>query len=313
VFAIIGLTRGGSRTQFLSGLTALAVLVTLFPSGSQLWKRLHGGDTNQAFIAEDITGVSALTRESDGGHWRMSANGKGQSHLPFGGVHSKLGALPATLHPNPKSVAIIGLGSADTAWSAACRDVTENVTVFEICTSELTVLKQLDAAHDIPQLTEFLSDARVRMDGRDGRHVLMTETTTYDLIEADAIRPNGSYAGYLYSKEFFELCSRRLKPGGFMCSWGPTPRTHATFRHVFPHVIELDEGTILIGSNQPIDLDTEKWREQIRSSHTASYLGPSVVDVCLGSLNSIRRLPPPTEIESEWINTDLFPFEEFRQ
>ena len=41
--------------------------------------------------------------------------------------------------------------------------------------------------------------------------------------------------------EFFAAASRRLKPGGVMCTWAPTPRVAATFRAVFPHVLEAAE------------------------------------------------------------------------
>jgi spermidine synthase len=312
-FAVVGIFATPWRKQFVGGLVGLAAFAGLIPEANHLWRRLHGDADPRSFIAEDITGIAALTPEPDGVQWRMSASGKGQSYLPFGGVHSKLGALPVTLHPNPKSLAIIGLGSADTAWAAACRPETSSITVFEICTPEETVLRSLAARGGFPQLQQFLADPRIRFDGRDGRHSLMTETVTYDLIEADAIRPNGSYAGYLYSIEFFQLCAKRLKSGGMMCAWSPTPRTHVTFRQVFPHVIELDQNTVLIGSAQPIELNLDEWRARIRSTAVADYLGPTVVEQCLGSIVHAQVLPPPGDVPTEWINTDLFPFDEFQK
>jgi spermidine synthase len=63
----------------------------------------------------------------------------------------------------------------------------------------------------------------------DGRHALDADTTTYDILEADAIRPEVAYSGNLYSLEFFAACARRLRPGGIMCTWSPTPRVHETF------------------------------------------------------------------------------------
>ena len=46
--------------------------------------------------------------------WRVVVNGVYHSWLPYGGVHSLLGALPAMMHPNPRDVVVIGLGSGDT-------------------------------------------------------------------------------------------------------------------------------------------------------------------------------------------------------
>ena len=34
--------------------------------------------------------------------------------------------------------------------------------------------------------------------------------------------PDSAGSGNLYSVEFFELCARRLKPGGVLCSQKPT-------------------------------------------------------------------------------------------
>jgi spermidine synthase len=313
LFAVIGIVATPSRFQFAGCAIMIAALAWLLPAGNQLWQRLHGRAADSpARIAENVTGVSALTPEPKTNLWRMTANGTGQSHLPYGGTHSKLGALPAALHPAPRSIAIIGLGSGDTAWASACRTETEHVRVFEICTSEEVVLRGFDRDGQWPQLRQLLSDPRVRIDGRDGRHALMAEDTMYDLIEADAIRHNSAYGGYLYSVEFFQLCARRLNPGGFMCSWAPTSRTYVTFRRVFPFVIELDQNTVLIGSNQPITLDVDSWRKRIESSPVVDYLGPSVVKECLGSIPS-ARFPDPLDIRAEFVNTDLLPFDEFHE
>lgn len=245
----------------------------------------------------------------------MATNGKGQSLLPFGGVHSKLGALPATLHPAPGRVAVIGLGSGDTAWAAACRPETRTLTVFEVCGIQLPLLGRLGAraGGELPHLVNFLGDPRVRVAEADGRIALERGGRDFDLIEADAIRPTGAYSGNLYSLEFFRLCASRLRPGGLMCSWSPTPRTRATFRAVFPHVVQLDNGVVLIGSNEPIRLDPDAWRARLSSGAVARYLGPDILNECLGSLDTARTLPPPDPpARADEVNTDLFPRDEYQ-
>ena len=309
IFTTIGLLKSTSRTWFVKASLILMFMVWSLPNNESLWRRLHGqGAETRFLVAEDLTGVAALSPEPDSSQWRVWANGKSQSNLPFGGVHSKLGAMPATLHKQPKTIAIIGLGSGDTAWAAACRPETEAIRVFEICTSEEKVLRDFAVGGNWPQLERLLTDKRVRIDGRDARFILMTSLDKYDLIEADAIRPNGAFAGYLYSVEFFQLCASRLNEGGFMCSWAPTSGTHSTFRRAFPHVLELEGGFVLIGSNQPIALDREDWFKRIRDA--AEYLGPLVERECLDSANGSQLLQSPAE--GDWVNTDLFPFDEFR-
>ena len=310
IFAIIGWIGSGAHARFGVLFAAILIAMWMLPGGNILWMRLHGLPLDSiAKVVEDVTGVSMVAPENADAKWRLSASGKAQSHLPFGGFHSKLGALPAVIHPQPKEIAIIGLGSGDTAWAASCRTQTTNVTVFEICTSEAPVLQELAATGQWTQLKEFLEDPRIRIVGRDARHALMTDDKKYDVIEADAIRPRGAYAGYLYSIEFFQLCQRKLKPGGLMCTWVPTDGTYSTFCEVFPHIWELDGGFILIGSNDPIPADVQKWKDRIQSPEVARFLGSNVVQECLtsvdGATQTLRRFSNPM------INTDLFPFDEF--
>lgn len=310
IFAVIGFATSRAKSRFGVAFVLILLVAAALPRGNDLWMRLHGQAADSpAKIVEDVTGVSVIAPEPGSPKWRVSANGKAQSDLPFGGFHSKLGALPAVMHAEPAEIAIIGLGSGDTAWAASCRAQTKVVTVFEICTSEAPALEALAANGGWQQLKAFLEDPRIVIDGRDARHVLMTEEKHYDIIEADAIRPKGAYAGYLYSIEFFQLCRNRLKPGGLMCTWVPTDGTYATFCEVFPYVIELDGGFMLIGSKDPLPDDLSECRARFRSEEIAKFLGPLVTSECLTSLEGATRTLRRFAIRM--INTDLFPFDEF--
>lgn len=289
---------------------ALLAATALMPGPYAFWARFHGLRDGTALISEGVAGVSALVPE--GGRWRMSVNGKGQSHVPFGNIHSRLGALPATMHARPERVAIIGLGSGDTAWAAGCRLETRALTVFEVSGRELPLLRRLSERERLPHLDSFLDDPRYSVVVADGRKALESSSQRYDFIEADAIRPNGSYSGNLYSVEFFRLCARKLRPGGLMCSWSPTPRTRASFLRGFPHVVEFDNGVVLIGSNEPIALDVDAWRRRLESQEVTGYLGPDVVAQCVAALPSARVVPASDRGGSDQVNTDLFPLDEYQ-
>jgi predicted membrane-bound spermidine synthase len=310
-FAGMGYILCGRSVKFLACVASTLLAAWLIPNNNAFWLRFHGHDkTSAAVIAEDVTGVASVAPLSNSDNWRVGVNGKAQSNLPFGGFHSKLGAIPSTLHPDPKSIAIIGLGSGNTAWSAACREETEEIIVFEICTAEALLLPQYKRLGNWRDVNTFLDDPRVKIDGRDARFALMTEERQYDLIEADAIRSNGAFAGYLYSVEFFELCRKRLNTGGLMCTWAPTPGTILTFTTAFPHVLQLDGGYILVGSNQPISLDREAWAAKFDGTQLSAYLGEDVVRECLTSISQATLYS--MEPEPGMPNTDLFPFDEFR-
>jgi predicted membrane-bound spermidine synthase len=310
LFAALGAVRSRGRRAFLALGAILLALVVLLPSQDGLWGRLHGQDGGRSLFDEDETGVVAFTSEPDG-RWRLSVNGKGQSFLPYGGIHSELGALAATLHPAPRHVAIVGLGSGDTAWAAACRSETEQVDVFEICPAQFRLLRGLRDLSRLPGLDAFLTDDRVRVIAADGRHALASGGRSYDLIEADAIRPNGAFSGNLYSVEFFRECSRNLNPGGLMCTWSPTPRTAATFLNAFPYVLMTDGGQVLIGSNQPIEMDRGAWEGRLSTPGVKGHLGLDVHAQCLSSVCG-ARLVWHDELPSEATNADLFPRDEYQ-
>lgn len=308
VFAVLGLLQYGVRGRFGLFALVLALLLILMPDGDRLWNRLHGDHGGRVLIEEDGTGVVALT--PDGRKLRLSVNGKGHSWLPFGNMHSILGALPAAVQPDPVDVAIVGLGSGDTAWAAAFRESTRQLTVYEIVAPEKRLLDRL-VSPAFPRLSRFLSDPRLDLRIADGRNALLHDEMAYDVIEADALRPGSAYAGNLYSVEFFQLAARRLKPGGVMCTWAPTPRVRAAFLSVFPHAVEFQRGKVLVGSLEPLNSVPEVWVERLQTPAARQYLGAQLAERIARVVQTAR----PAErrnADRARPNRDLFPRDEFR-
>jgi len=140
----------------------------------------------------------------------------------------------------------------------------------------------------------------------DGRKALEAEVTTYDLIEADATWPETSGSGNLYSVEFFASASRRLKPGGVMCTWAPTPRVAASFRAVFPHVLAAPEDEVLIGSLAVIPFEPSAWAA--RAATAEPYLGAKRTR---DLVEAMARLRPGGPAPATTLNRDLFPRDEY--
>ena len=312
VFAAVGIVRTEARGAFAAGAASLLALALLMPGERALWLRLHGLTGGEALVAEDATGVVALTPREIGG-WRVWVNGRSHSTLPFGGIHTALGAAPALMHPAPRDVAVIGLGSGDTAWAAGCRrEETQRVRVYEICSPQLGLLGALAAMPEPPpKLGRFLRDPRLEVRIADGRHAFSVSEESYDLIEMDPLPPSSPYSGNLYSLEFFVLCARRLRPGGVLCTWAPTARVRRTFLRAMPHVLQLGDGSILVGSNRPLALDLGAWEERVMSDAVRSYLG----DDRAHDVRSILLTARPAEAAGvdEDINRDLVPRDEFNR
>jgi spermidine synthase len=108
-----------------------------------------------------------------------------------------------------------------------------------------------------------LTDPKVRLHLEDGRNVLLTDSERrYDLITIEISSVWFAGATNLYSREFYELARRRLKPGGVLQQWVQLHHTSpreiacdlATVRAAFPHVGLWYYGQqgMLIASDRPL-------------------------------------------------------------
>jgi spermidine synthase len=296
----------------------LAASVSLFlamPSGAALWAKLHGSTPGFVLVGEDGSGTSVLrTVPGREPSVVVFANGVGQSWIPYGGIHTVLGALPAFIHPRPRTAAVIGLGSGDTLFGVAGRQELERITCVEIIRPQLDTLSRLLEQWRYPGLVAILTDPRIDHVYGDGRLHVMHASQPYDIIEADALRPTSAYSGLLYSDTYFALIRDRLTPGGLAVSWSPTARVHNTFVSVFPHV--LSYGDIVIGSNQAIAFDPKAVRRRLEDPRVRMHYGRAVVDIeslLGGYLDRAPRVYGPSDDRSglDDINTDLFPKDEF--
>ena len=289
---------------------ALVALAVALPGQAGLWLRLHGDAGGDAMVEEDATGMAAMI--PGGGRYSLWVNGRTNSSLPFGGFHTLLGAAPAILHDAPREVAIVGLGSGDTAWASGCRRETSRVTVYEICAPQIALLRRLARSPQPPgRLLSFLQDPRITTVVEDGRNALARSAPRFDVIEMDALFPSSPFSGNLYSLEFFRLCARRLRPGGLMSAWSPKPRVTATFMAAFPYVVEMRQGQLLVGSNQPIEILADAWRARAASPEVASYLGVNNARKLAEAL-ATARVAEAVGVGPDDLNRDLFPRDEFK-
>jgi spermidine synthase len=299
--------------RMLSAIAAAVLLAALasMPSANKLWARLHGSDKALVIASEDRSGLAVLIRKEQG--VVVYANGIGQSTLPFGGIHTVLGALPAMVHPSPEAAVVIGLGSGDTLFSIGGRPETRTIHSIEIVAPALDALRILDERGGDVGLSALLRDPRVRHHFTDGRAFLARSSDRYDIIEADALRPSSAYAGNLFSTEYFELLRDRLKPGGIAVSWAASSRVVDTFVKVFPYVVLAPH--ILLGSSRPLSFDPAAIRERLRAPFTRDYYAAAGIDIenMMEPYLATQAVYGPefdrTTLRD--VNHDLFPKDEF--
>ncbi|MBI4875004.1 MAG: fused MFS/spermidine synthase [Acidobacteria bacterium] len=176
-----------------------------------------------------------------------------------------LGHLPALLHPQPRSVLVVGCGAGVTAGSFVPYPDVERIVLCEI----EPLIPAAAARYFGPQNNHVLRDRRTRTVFDDARHYIFTTQDRFDIITSDPIHPWVKGSATLYTKEYFELCKRRLNPGGIVTQWVPlyesTPETVnseiATFFEVFPGGTIWANDTIL---GEGYDVVLLGWAEDAR-------------------------------------------------
>jgi spermidine synthase len=307
----------GRRSLQVKGWLATAAItglaVTLMPRADMFWSRLHGTTPARVLFGEDGAGLSVLKADREGfsGPVEVFVNGLGQSVLPYGGIHTVLGLLPALIHPDPQDVVVIGLGSGDTVFAAAARREVQRLVAVEVIGAQRETLERMAGLHSYAGLTAVLGDPRIEHLVDDGRAFLLQSSRRFDIIEADALRPTSAYSGNLYSREYFELLRSRLKTGGLAVTWAPTEHVLHTFLTVFPYAMAF--GPVLVGSSEPIPFDRAAIAD--RAAAAAGWLSPAGLDVqaLVGPYlaGTLVTFGPDTPRGYTVLNGDLVPRDEF--
>ncbi len=191
------------------------------------------------YLAEGATSSVAVT-EHVGGTRQFHIAGKVEaSDLDVDmRLERMLGHVPALMHPNPKSILIVGVGAGVTAGALSIHPEVERIVVCEIEPMVPASARTYfgDENHHV------FDDPRVELIFDDARHFLQTTKERFDIITSDPIHPWVRGAATLYSLEYLQLVRAHLNPGGVVTQWIPLYETDArsvkseiaTFATVFP-------------------------------------------------------------------------------
>jgi hypothetical protein len=132
------------------------------------------------------------------------------------------------------------------------------------------------------------------------------------VILADAVLPESSHSGLLYSAEFLGTVRRRLAPGGIYVQWVPTERAVETFAASFRHAIMLMPAGMMIGSNDPISWDAGALAARFAAPEARAHLlrGNAADEDYAGMFRDVLIWGPDTP-RTEPPLTDVFPRDEF--
>lgn len=168
-----------------------------------------------------------------------------------------MGHLPMIFNPKAKNAMIIGFGIGVTT-SAMAQHPLENIDCVEICPGVKEAAPLFEKFNQ-----KVWKNSKVNFIAGDGRNYLLLTQQKYDIISCDPVHP-GLGSGSLYSKEYFELCKKLMKPGGVISQYLPLHKLTPddlktllnTFYTVFPHSMVWIAQThgVLIGSPQELRL-----------------------------------------------------------
>lgn len=172
-------------------------------------------DERLVSLAEGTHGITAVTERS--GSRRLKLN----NHYALGGTAStgdeRMQAhVPLLLHPAPRRVAFLGLGTGISAGGALFHPV-QRVTVMEL----VPEVAEAARAHFRDANAGVLDDARTVLVADDARHYLRGSGERFDVIVGDLVVPWRQGEGSLFTLEQFTAARAALAEGGLFCQWLP--------------------------------------------------------------------------------------------
>lgn len=229
-------------------------------------------------------------------------------------VEQMQGHIPLLIHPEPKKVLFLGMGTGITAGASLNHNV-DHVVAVELVSDVIAASQRYFS----PLVNSLFQDKRVEVIADDARNFLLGTSEKFDVIVGDLFTPWHSGTGSLYTVEHFEKAKQQLAPGGLFAQWLPlyqlTPRSFgtiaATFASVFPQVTlwradfsSSRPSIALIGQAEGAKLDQAALKRNIvkilHPSNTSRDSKDHMVGIFyLGNFNNIdQRLAPIT------LNTD---------
>jgi spermidine synthase len=168
-----------------------------------------------------------------------------------------LAHLPLLMHPNPRRVCIIGLGSGVTLGSSLVHPI-DIADVVEISPEVVEASSYFSVDN-----RDALKNPRTRLILGDGRSHMLLSTEQYDVIVSEPSNPWMAGVASLFTREFFLAARSRLESGGILMQWAHTYNISdadlrsivATFVSVFPEGsvwLVGDSDLLLLGATAPI-------------------------------------------------------------
>ncbi len=173
--------------------------------------------------------------------------------------------VPLSLHHDPQQVLVICLGTGVTAGTCFSDDRVRQVTTVEISPSVKNLLPMFYPWNGLAAIAENPEKFNLIID--DGRSFVTSSNRKFDIITSEPLHPKRAGTVNLYSREYYQLCRKRLNEGGIVAQWLPYHAMTldefrsiiATFAASFKYaMLWIGEQGVLVGSDSPLKPDDTK-------------------------------------------------------
>lgn len=194
---------------FRGGAVAGALLIWLcipFATGTQIPADFLAGGRQLVDFREGFDGNLAVIRrdeewiELEIDRWWQGSNLKNQQVV---GAH-----IPTLLHPNPKSILVVGAGTGQTPSRFLMYDI-DRLDCVDI---EPTLFEFIRGHFD----SEWMDDERVELISEDGLNYLNHSDAMYDVIAIEVGQIFRPGIAFFYTADFYHRSRQRLRPGGIL-------------------------------------------------------------------------------------------------
>jgi spermidine synthase len=276
---------------------ALAVAVSAFPawsakalsSGVYVYADRYAAEGFERVLEQQRVlfyreGATATVAVMEGRYRFLRVNGKTDAgDSPDNLTQRLLAHVPLLLHPDPRSVVVVGLGTGITLGTALMHPI-DRADVIEISPEVVEASRFFAEANG-----RALEDRRARLWPVDARTWLMATTAPYDVIISEPSNPWQTGNATLFTLDHYRLTRARLAPGGVFCQWLPFYRMDEadfkaairTFQAVFPDTTVWFSGgdVLLVGGTGPFAVDpTTFLARTANATITKSLRGIGIAD-----------------------------------
>jgi spermidine synthase len=250
---------GGVGRGLRSGLP-LAVALAIAASWAGLPPRVRLEPGERLVSVRDGALGTVATVERAGGLRMKLDNFYGIGGTASTGDERWQGHLPLLLHPRPRTVAFLGLGTGITAGASVMHDV-ERVVAVEL------VPEVVEAAREdfAPWNLGLAADPRIEIVVADARSWLAATPRRFDVVVSDLVVPWRRGEAALFTLEHVVAARDALAPGGVFCQWVPAFQLSREEMRIVARtfLVAFPDATVWLGDYRPgqAALALVGWRE----------------------------------------------------